>query len=220
MTPLGMVRVTAKDGVHGTLDTIAWPLDGSKAEVLVQLESGQQVLVPMEALIPQGEGHYALTMDLAALAQQHGGRASHQQPRVLPVIVEELEVQKRSRETGRVRITKRVHDQEVLIDEPLLRDEVVIEHVPINRFVEGPVSMRSEGDTLIIPLLEEVLVVEKRLLLKEELHLTKRRVETHQPQRVTLRREDAAIERVETKPHEDNRQLEENGYGEDRHRTV
>jgi len=219
MTPPGVVMVTGKDGVRGTIDTIAWPLDGSKAEILVQLESGQQVLVPIEALIRQGEGHYALTMDLAALAQQHGGRASHQQPRVLPVIVEELDVQKRSRETGRVRITKRVH-REVLIDEPVLRDEVVIEHVPINRFVEGPVSMRSEGDTLIIPLLEEVLVVEKRLLLKEELHLTKRRVETHQSQRVTLRREEAVIERTETEPPEDNRQSEENGYGEDRHWTV
>jgi uncharacterized protein (TIGR02271 family) len=220
MTPPGVVMVTGKDGMRGTIDTTAWPLDGSKAEVLVQIESGEQVLVPMGALIQQGEGRYALTMDLAALAQQHAESASHQQPHVLPVIAEELDVQKRPRETGRVRITKRVHEQEVLIDEPLRRDEVVIEHVPINRFVEGPVSTRSEGETLIIPLLEEVLVVEKRLLLKEELHLTKRRVETHQPQRVTLRREEAAIERAETEPHEDNRQSEENGYDEDRHRTV
>jgi uncharacterized protein (TIGR02271 family) len=215
-----MVMVRSKDGVRGTIDTTAWPLDGSNAEVLVQLEGGQQVLVPADALIRQGEGHYALTMDLGTLAQQHGGSISQQQSRVLPVIVEELDVQKRPRETGRVRITKRVHAQEVLVDEPLLRQEVVIEHVPINRFVEGPVSMRSEGDTVIIPLLEEVLVVEKRLLLKEELHLTKRRVETHQPQQVTLRREEAAIERLETEPHEDNRPSEENGYGEDRHRTV
>ena len=220
MTAPGVVMVTSKDGVRGAIDTTAWPLDGSKAEVLVQIESGQQVLVPMEALIQQGEGHYALTMDLAALAQQHGGRTSQQQPHVLPVIVEELDVQKRPRETGRVRITKRVHEQEDLVDEPLLRDEVAIEHVPVNRFVEGPVSTRSEGDTLIIPLLEEVLVVEKRLLLKEELHLTKRRVETHQPQRVTLRREEAAIERVETEPHDDNRPSEEKGYDEDRHRTI
>jgi stress response protein YsnF len=49
---------------------------------------------------------------------------------------------------------------------------------------------------MIIPLLEEVLVVEKRLPLKEELHLTKRRVETHKPQRVRLRREKAVIEHV------------------------
>jgi uncharacterized protein (TIGR02271 family) len=203
MTIPDVVMVTGKDGVRGTIDTTTWPLDGSKAEVLVQLESGQRVLVPMEALIQQGEGHYALTMDVANLAQQHAESALQQQAHVLPVIVEELDVQKRSHETGRVRITKRVHEQEALVDEPLLRDEVVIEHVPINRFVEGPVSMRSEGDTLIIPLLEEVLVVEKRLLLKEELHLTKRQVETHQPQRVTLRREEAVIERMETEPQED-----------------
>src|SRR5919197_3183603 len=74
MTAPGVVMVTSKDGVRGAIDTTAWPLDSSKAEVLVQIESGQQVLVPMEALIQQGEGHYALTMDLAALAQQHGGR--------------------------------------------------------------------------------------------------------------------------------------------------
>jgi uncharacterized protein (TIGR02271 family) len=220
MSPPGVVMVTGKDGVRGTIDVTAWPLDGSKAEVLVQLESGQQLLVPMEALIRQDEGHYALMLDLAALAPPHGGGASAQQPRVLPVIVEELDVQKRPRETGRVRVPKRVHEEEVRIDEPLLRDDVVIEHVPINRFVEEPLSVRSEGNTVIIPLLEEVLVVEKRLLLKEELHLTKRRLETRQPQRVALRREEVTIERTETEPHQDNRQSEENGDGEDRHRTV
>jgi uncharacterized protein (TIGR02271 family) len=220
MTAPGVVRVISKDGVRGTIDTTAWPLDGSTAEVVVQLESGPRVLVPVEALIQQGEGSYALTMEVAPLAPRQAESALPQPPQVLPVMVEELEVQKRPRETGRVRITKRVHEQEVLVEEPLWRDEVVITHVPINRFVAGPVAMRCEGETLIIPLLEEVLVVEKRLLLKEELHLTRRRVATHQPQRVTLRREEAVIERMETQPHEDNRPSEENGYGEDRHRTV
>ena len=45
------VRVTDPQGVHGTIDTTAWPLDGSRAEVLVQFESGQQVLVPIEVLV-------------------------------------------------------------------------------------------------------------------------------------------------------------------------
>jgi stress response protein YsnF len=44
--------------------------------------------------------------------------------------------------------------------------------------------------------LEEVLVVEKRLLLKEEVRITKRRIETHMPQRVILRREEVAVERI------------------------
>ena len=50
---------------------------------------------------------------------------------------------------------------------------------------------------MIVPLLEEVLVVEKRLMLKEELRITKRRVEDYQSQKVTLRSEEAVVERFE-----------------------
>jgi uncharacterized protein (TIGR02271 family) len=120
------------------------------------------------------------------------------------VLQEELEVGTRVVETGRVRIQKLVHEREELVDPPLQREEIVVERVPVNRIVEGPVAVRSEGDTLIIPLLEEVLVVEKRLLLKEELHLTKRQVEVHSPQRVRLRREEAVIERIEREDDNDN----------------
>jgi uncharacterized protein (TIGR02271 family) len=99
-------------------------------------------------------------------------------------------------ETGHVRIRKVVHEREETIDPPLLHDEVVVERIPVNRVVEAPIAVRSEDDTLVIPLLEEVLVVEKRLLLREEVRITKRRVETHRPQRVTLRREEAVVERI------------------------
>jgi stress response protein YsnF len=81
---------------------------------------------------------------------------------------------------------------------------VIVERVPINHIVEGPVSVRSEGDTLVISLLEEVLVVEKRLLLKEEVRITRRRVDTHAPQRVTLRREDAVVKRINREGDESN----------------
>jgi hypothetical protein len=58
MNPPEAVRVTDQQGVHGTIDTTAWPLDGSRAEVLVQLENGQRVLVPLKALIRRDESHY------------------------------------------------------------------------------------------------------------------------------------------------------------------
>jgi uncharacterized protein (TIGR02271 family) len=102
-----------------------------------------------------------------------------------------------------------VREWEELADPPLLRDEVVVQRVAVNRVVEGPTPMRFEGDTLIIPLFEEVLVVEKRLLLKEELHLTTRRVETHTPQRVTLRREEAVVERINPSGDKSNPRAEE-----------
>jgi uncharacterized protein (TIGR02271 family) len=117
-------------------------------------------------------------------------------PLVLPVIDEALEVHTSPVETGRVRIRKIVHEREEIVDPPLVRNEVDIERIPINRVVEGPISVRSEEDTLIIPVLEEVLVIEKRLLLKEEIRITTRRIETHAPQRVTLHREEATVERI------------------------
>ena len=56
--------------------------------------------------------------------------------------------------------------------------------------------MREENGTTIISVVEEVLVVEKRWMLREEIHIRKRRTETHQPQRITLRSEDVQVERI------------------------
>ena len=98
---------------------------------------------------------------------------------------------------GRVRVTKRVEQHEETIDEPLLRERVEVERVPIGREIDGPVEVRQEGDVTILPVYEEVLVVEKRLMLKEELHIRKERQQTHEPQHVTLRREEIEVERIE-----------------------
>jgi uncharacterized protein (TIGR02271 family) len=200
MTQAYVVEVVGADGIHGTIDTTLWPLDGSKSEVLVQLDDGRQVLIPLEALSRQGNGGYVL--NLSAIELEHlgvmGGPAAGQS-RVVPVMVEELDVQKQKIETGRVRISKVVREHEELVDEPLFREEVIIERVPINRFVEEAIPLRSEGDTIIVSLLEEVPVVEKRLMLKEELRITVRRAEARKPTSVTLRSEEASVERIASK---------------------
>jgi uncharacterized protein (TIGR02271 family) len=115
---------------------------------------------------------------------------------VVAVLQEVLDVHTNSVETGRVRIRTSVHEHQEVVDPPLQGGEVVIERVPINPVVQGPIAARSEENTLIIPVLEEVLVIEMRLLLKEEVRITTRRVETHAPQCVTRRREEATVERI------------------------
>jgi uncharacterized protein (TIGR02271 family) len=219
MNPPAAVTVTDPQGVHGTIDTAAWPLDGSRAEVLVQLETGQQVLVPLQMLIREEEGRYAVPMALAEL-ERRAGADPREPPLVLPVLEEALDVRTRRVETGRVRIHKTVQAREVLVDEPLLREEVIIERVPVNRVVEGPIPVRYEGDTMILSLLEEVLVVETRLLLKEEVHITTRRTDTHTPERVTLRREEVTLERVDRERNEPHSQGQEESHGEDCDRTL
>jgi uncharacterized protein (TIGR02271 family) len=172
--------------------------------VVVQLDDGTSVLVPREALVHQEDDSYHVILDSAMFERRDASGEGHESPLVVPVLQELLDVHITPVETGRVRIRKMVHEREEMVDPPLWRDEVVIERVSINRVVEGPISVRSEGDTLIIPLFEEVVVVEKRLLLKEELRITTQRVETHTAQRVTLRREEAVVEHVNREGDESN----------------
>lgn len=126
------------------------------------------------------------------------GEASHSS--VIPVIAEVLNVEKHEVETGRVRITKHVREYEELVDEPLFREDVTIERVQVNRIVDEAPPTRCEDDILFIPLVEEFLAVEKRLLFREELRVSRRRTETHQPQRVMLRKEEVTIERGDDQP--------------------
>jgi uncharacterized protein (TIGR02271 family) len=115
---------------------------------------------------------------------------------VIPVIEEEIDVSKRKVDTGVTRITKRVYQREEVIDEPLLKEEVHVERVAVNRYIEEPVAIRREKEKTIIPVLEEVLVVEKRLLLKEELHVSKRTTEVRNPQEAVVRSEEVEIENM------------------------
>ena len=121
-------------------------------------------------------------------------------PLRIPVIAEELAVGTRVVDTGRgVRIHKAVVEQPVAIDERLGRDEVEIRHVPVDRIVapdEAPAN-RYEGDTLVVPVLEEVLVVERRVRIKEELHITRIRREEHHQETVVLRAEQVSVERFD-----------------------
>lgn len=192
------VVVISAGGGRGSINTSSWPLDGSKPDVLVQFDDGRQLLVPLAALSRVENGTYALNLDQAERRDiQATGDEITSQPVVVPVMVEELDVQKRQVETGLVRIHKTIHEHEELVDEPLFQEEVVIERVPINRVVEEAIPIRYEGETIIVSLLEEVPVIEKRLVLKEELRITKRRVATSRPVRVMLRSEEATVQHLD-----------------------
>ena len=105
-------------------------------------------------------------------------------------------VGKRVEEAGRVRIRKVIREEEETIDEPLTREEVTVERRAVERVAEGPQNPRTEGDATIIPVVREVLVIEKRLMVTEELVVRKRVVEDRRPQTFTVRREEAVVERL------------------------
>jgi uncharacterized protein (TIGR02271 family) len=200
MQSMNSAAVRGKDGWCGTVLPPEPPTRSDPAHVRVQLENGEHYLVPASVVIPQPDGSLYVPLRVAELVPAPREEPAETISAVVPVLAEDLEVQKRVVETGTVRITKQVHEREALVDEPLYRDEVEVTRVPIQRVVDAPIPVREEHGTLIVPVLEEVLVVEKRLMLKEEMHIRRHRVETRQPQQVTLRREEVGVERV---PHPD-----------------
>jgi uncharacterized protein (TIGR02271 family) len=129
--------------------------------------------------------------------------AAAEGPLMLPVIEERAVVRREVVETGRVRLTRRVHETDEEISVPVQHDEVDVERVPINQTLPAgalPPATRYEGDVLIIPVVREVAVVETRLLVVEELRVTKRQVTTNHTEPVHLRREEIIVERVSTTP--------------------
>lgn len=72
-------------------------------------------------------------------------------------------------------------------------EEVEIERVPVNRIVEAPTPWRRDGDITIVPVFEEILVVEKKLLLKEEVRIRRRNVSHQETRQVPVRREKVEI---------------------------
>jgi stress response protein YsnF len=114
---------------------------------------------------------------------------------VIPLVEETATVGKRQVVNGRVRVQTVTDTLEELAHADLQRETVEVTRVPVDRMVETAPKIRTEGDVTIVPVLEEVLVVEKRLVLKEELHI-RRKVETGTVEvPVTLRKQRAVVER-------------------------
>ena len=116
---------------------------------------------------------------------------------VIALAREELRVTRRVVDRGGVRIRVSVNERDEAVDLLLREQGVEVERVPIGRVVEYPPETRQEGDTLVIPIVEEILVVERRLVLKEEVRV--RRTERQRSSRETarLRSEVAEVESIQ-----------------------
>lgn len=132
-----------------------------------------------------------------------GGMSESTSSVAVPVHQEELHVGVRTVDTGRgVRVRKTVDEHQQRIEETLMQDEVDVRHVPIDKIValsEAPVS-RYEGDTFIVPILEEILVVEKRLRIKEEIHITRSKRPQRFSETVPVKSETVSVERFDDGP--------------------
>lgn len=113
----------------------------------------------------------------------------------IPVIHESIVIDKNQIETNKIRVTKKVNEEEQIVNIPLIHDEIDIETIPINQYVDDyPQAIRYEGDTMIISVLKEVSVV--RILLEKEIRVTRKKIETHFNETITLKKEEIIIENI------------------------
>ncbi|MCJ2093002.1 YsnF/AvaK domain-containing protein [Methylobacterium sp. J-072] len=123
---------------------------------------------------------------------------------VLPLIEETARIDKQAVETGRVRVSTRTETVDQVLRESLRSQTVEVNRVPVNRTLskgEVPPVIREENGVTVIPVLEEILVVEKRLVLKEEVHVRRSSADEDVEVPVTLRKQRAVVERVSPDGH-------------------
>ena len=112
----------------------------------------------------------------------------------IPIVEEILRVEKLATEK-RVRVRTVIDEERVLLKATEIASAVDVTRVPINRIVTAAPDIREEGNVLIIPVVEEQVFVEKRLVLVEEVRITRTEQEVPVELPATRRVMRAVVER-------------------------
>ncbi len=112
---------------------------------------------------------------------------------VIELREEQISIRKNQVLTGNISIKKTTETEEVTNEVSLFREDISIEHVIVNEQVEAMPQVREEGNTTIIPIVREVAVVTKKLVLVKEIRITKNRVESTERIKTDIRSEKAEV---------------------------
>ena len=114
----------------------------------------------------------------------------------LPLYIEDVSVSRRRMATTVVRVATVTRLRNEIVDETLTHERVKIERVPIGRYVDAMPTVREEGDLTVMPVVEEVIVTERKLLLREEVHIRRIRSAEQHVETVELREQEVVITRT------------------------
>lgn len=131
-----------------------------------------------------------ITLQLFTMAKNQADR----DPISFKVFEEKANVDKAVVEKGAVKISKKVHNDEVPVNVTVRSEEVNVERVPVNKYVDKAPEIRYDGNTTIIPVIKEVAVVETKIMLVEEVHLTRKIHTKDETRHVSLRKEKVIID--------------------------
>ena len=109
---------------------------------------------------------------------------------------EALEVGTRRITGDTVRVSTRTRVRDEVVDETLVHERVEIERVAVDRIVDAVPPVRQEGDVTVLSVVEEVLVLERRLILKEEVRVRRVQVTDTDRETVALREQVVEVNRI------------------------
>lgn len=178
-------RIADRDGALGWLHTVDVE-DEAHPIAVIRLGSGSLIEVPFESLQRAQDDGYLFPGRWSDFATRREELAS------IPVIAEKVTVEVREAPAQQVRVRRRVVRGEQVVETPVWEEHIEVNHVPVNAYVDQPPAPRREGDVLIIPCVEEV--VEKRLRVREELHVRVVREQRVHRETVEVRRHEIEIE--------------------------
>ncbi len=189
--------VIGKNGITAVLLDPLPPRPGRDERVRIRLSDGRIESVPADSLVAASGGTYLMPFGSDDFGPQHRTTRSAESEEIVPVLSEELAVGKKPVPTGGVRVTRKVLEHEETVELPVLKERVDVRRVVVDREVDGPLPVRREGDTMIIPIVEEEIAVMKRYRLREEVHVTRLVREELHRERVTVKRQEPVIEHLD-----------------------
>ena len=188
------IRIHGLDGLLASAKSI--PTSGAAD---LSLDDGRCVRVPVDVLSSRSDGSYSMSLrrdDFKENVKATSGPVHIAVGSVVvPIVQEEVRVEKETFETGRVTVHILPQTRTEVVDVPLAMQRIEIERVAIDRIVERAEPPREEGDVTIVPVYEEVLVVERKLRLKEEVRVRRVKTVHHERHEVELRGEEARVTR-------------------------
>jgi uncharacterized protein (TIGR02271 family) len=110
----------------------------------------------------------------------------------VPLAEEELTARKRDIDRGAVHVDKVVTEEQQTLDVPVSEDRVNVSRRAVDRDIDPGETSFDEG-TIEVPLHGEEVEVDKRARVREELEISKDRVQNTQQVTDTVRREEARI---------------------------
>lgn len=188
------VMVATDTGMEGMVTEFLEDFPDAEGGVRVAWAGANTTVVPRRAITVM-DGRFIVRTDGSRSAPGTTDEIAAGEDVVVPVIEERLVAETPWKAAGTVHLRLRTEEAAQTVGAEIAREDLEIAEVEIGRVLaagESP-APRQEGDTLVIPVVEERLVVAKERVLAREVRMTKRTATEHREVTDTVRRQRVEI---------------------------